>query len=72
MDPLLGAILQQAPAIVLAVGLLIAYAKGLIRTRQEVEAVEHRAARAEAQVDTLVPLVEKLAEKIDRIASRTA
>lgn len=56
-------VLQAGAAGVLLVG-IFAIVTGKLRTSQEIQAWQKRAERAEAQVDTLLPLVNKVADEL--------
>lgn len=57
-------VLQYGPSVGVAALLLGAFRAGWLATRQEVDAWKGRAERAEKQVDTLLPAVEKLTAAI--------
>lgn len=58
------AIVLQGGALGVMFLVLIAIMFGYIRTRQELQAVQERAQRAEALVDTLIPSVDKLTDAV--------
>lgn len=71
-ESLIGLVLQGSAAAVLLLGFL-AVVNGHLRTKQELEAEtrrcadsQERAKRAEVQVDTLLPAVQRLTELLNR------
>ena len=71
-DSLISFVLQGSAAAVLLLG-FFAFISGHFRTRQELEAekqrcsdAQERATRAETQVDTLLPAVQRLTELLNR------